>query len=173
VFFGRPVLENYLIRRAESPIWTILMDGALALIGYRAVKRLTHKVQAGAAYAQKGMAWWKTRHRLLRWTVGSCLIFGAGFFGFGLIILPMWIPITGRVMQSVHFFWVDRIINTWVGPAQRRYRRLMRTNPVLRVMRRPYRFLVYWLLLTVRKTARALRVFVARLWAFEQRVVHH
>jgi hypothetical protein len=173
VFFGRPIVQNYLIRRAEAPIWTALTEGAVALIGYRALARVYARLQAGAAYSHKGFDWWKARHRLVRWSIGSGVIFGAGFFGFGLLILPMWVPLSGRIVQSVHFLWVDRVLNRWIAPARKRFRRTMRTNRFWRVARRPYRFLVYWLLLAVRKTAVRLRTMFARLASFEQHLVHH
>jgi len=114
-------------------------------------------MRAGSQYLHGGIAWWKGRHRVVRWGVASCLVFGAGFLGFGMYILPVWVPISGRVLQSVHFWWADRFVNRWIAPAQRRFRRLMRTHPFWRIARRPYRILLYWVAFGTRSGARWLR----------------
>lgn len=154
---AQPLVQNYLLRRAESPIWNILLQGAMALVGYRTLRRIYDQGRRGGAVVSSGVDWWRSRHRLLRWAVGSAILFIAGFLGFGLLILPFWMPLSARLLQSLHFWWVDRFINRWIGPAQRRFRRVVRTNPLLRTFRRPHRIALYWLVVAVRRSARALR----------------
>ncbi len=154
---ARPVAKKYLLRRVEAPLWRVLTQGALALIGFGAIAKLSRRVRSGGAYFGRALSWWKTRHRVVRWSVGSAIVFAGGFLGLGMIILPVWIPISGRILQSLHFWWADRFVNRWIGPAQRRFRRLMRVNPMWRTIRRPYRIIMYWLAVGTRRGARAIR----------------
>jgi hypothetical protein len=154
---ARPLAKNYLMRRLEAPLWRILTQAALLLVGFGAIAKLSARMRSGGTYLRRGVVWWKARHRVLRWGVASGLVFGAGFLGFGMYIMPVWIPISGRILQSLHFWWADRFVNRWIAPAQARFRRLMRTNPFWRTARRPYRILLYWLAFGTRRGVRWLR----------------
>ena len=154
---ARPLAENYFLRRAEAPLWRILTQGLLVLVGFGAIAKLTAPMRVGSAYVQHGVAWWKSRHRVVRWSVASGVVFAGGFLGFGMYVLPVWIPISGRILQSLHFWWADRFVNRWIAPPQRRFRRLMRTNPFWRTVRRPYRVFLYWVAFGTRAGARWLR----------------
>jgi hypothetical protein len=161
---ARPIVQRYLIRRVESPLWSVLTKGALVLVGARFVSLVYEELRSGSTIARRAIAWWRAQHRAVRWSIVSALIFGGGFLGFGLYILPFWLPLSGKALQSLNFAGLDRFLNRVVGPAQRRFRRLMRTNPFWRIVRRPYRLLMYFLLVGVRKLARVLRHWFAAAW---------
>jgi hypothetical protein len=70
---ARPLAKNYLMRRLEAPLWRILTQAALLLVGFGAIAKLSARMRSGGTYLRRGVVWWKARHRVLRWGVASGL----------------------------------------------------------------------------------------------------
>src|SRR3954468_15276799 len=43
---ARPLAKKYLLRRVEAPLWKVLMQGALALIGFGAIAKLSRRLRS-------------------------------------------------------------------------------------------------------------------------------
>src|SRR4029077_2744966 len=93
---ARPVAKKYLLRRVEAPLWRVLTQGALALIGFGPIAKLSRRVRSGGAYFGRALSWWKTRHRVVRWSVGSGIVFLGRLLGLGIFVLPGGVLIYGR-----------------------------------------------------------------------------
>ncbi len=157
-----PVVKVFAFKRTSQPFSRVAVKGFIALLGPGLWKLIQLRAKAvGGAFAA-GVAWWMARPLWLRTLIGFAIVGGAMFFGFGLFVLPFWLPILMPLFKKVHFFWMDKLLLNRLAPFIRKIRRTMRSNPILRTLRRPHRWLLYWLITSVRRGSRSTRGWVVR-----------
>jgi hypothetical protein len=161
---SQPLLKKYLFRRVSSPVWRLAMRAAMVVVGHNIIARLYREMQMTRTRAHHARLRWKAQHRALRWSISSGLVFAGGLVGLGLYIFPVWVPLSGTLVQRVQFWWMDRIVNRWVAPRRQKFRRLMRTHPFWRVVRQPHRRVVYWVMVGMNRSARRVRGTFAAPW---------
>ena len=152
-----PVLKVFAVKRTSQPFSRIAIKGFIALLGPGLWRLITMRAKAVGGAFGAGVAWWRAQALWLRTVIGFGIIGTAMFFGFGLFVLPFWLPILMPLFKRVHFFWMDKVLLGRLRPIILRIRRTMRTNPVLRTVRRPHRWLLYSMIVGVRRTSRSTR----------------
>jgi hypothetical protein len=152
-----PVVKVFALKRTSQPFSRIAVKGVIVLIGPGLWRIITMRAKAVGGAFGAGVAWWKAQALWVRTLIGFAIIGGAMFFGFGLFVLPFWLPILMPLFKKVHFFWMDKVLLGRLRPVILRIRRTMRTNPVLRTLRRPHRWLLYWMIVGVRRSSRSTR----------------
>ncbi len=139
-----PLAKLYATRRALAPLWNNVYKIVFVVLGTFGLQRLTRKLQKYLmGHASRAWAAWKKLPKWWRWAISGIAIFCIGFFGFGIILLPLWIPGLGKFMRGFYFKGVDSLTNKWTRPVRSWYRRFVRQNTIARVIRRPYRILLY------------------------------
>jgi hypothetical protein len=152
-----PFFKVYAIRRTMSPIWKIVSRALIFLIGYELTVLVRHYAKRVVQKVSRLLQWWKTRNVVLRWGIVCVLVFMIGFFGWGLIVLPVWIPFLTPFLKKFHMLWMDLVFDPWLGPARRWFRRTMRGHRFWRVVRFPHRSLVYWIFVLLKKLGKLAR----------------
>lgn len=157
-----PYLKVFAFKRTSQPFSRLAIKGFIALLGPRLWKALTLRAKALGGVFAASLKWWMARPLWLRTLIGFAIIGSAMFFGLGLLVLPFWLPVLMPLFKRVHFFWMDKVLIGRLRPILLWIRRTTRTNPVLRVLRRPYRWVLYWLVVGVRHSSRSTRSWLAR-----------
>jgi hypothetical protein len=152
-----PMVKVFAVKRTSQPFSRIAAKGFIALLGPGLWRVITMRAKAVGGAFGAGVAWWKAQALWLRTVIGFGIIGTAMFFGFGLFVLPFWLPILMPLFKRIHFFWMDKVLLGRLRPVILRMRRVMRTNPVLRTLRRPHRWLLYWMIVGVRRSSRSTR----------------
>lgn len=150
----KATLKVYALRRLISPFFRVLSKVLLLILGkslYRRFKKYMTDIGAWVRWR------WAVIPRWMQWTVGSVGLFVGGLLGFGVYLLPIWIPFLKPLATKFHFWWFDRLAESRLKPIRARYRRWLRTNVVLVWGRKPHRIMLYWTVLGIRRVARAVR----------------
>lgn len=159
---GLPLFRVYGMRRAMSPFWRVATKVTIVLFGVGLLARIRYQAGRVGVAARKGADRWKTLPVLLRWGIAGAVVFAAGFLALGLLVIPLWVPGLSRWTRSIHFWWIDKVGGRWITPRRQSFRRVMRSNPFWRAVRRPHRVLFYLLYTHSRRGARAARGRLAR-----------
>ena len=149
-----PFFKVYALRRTMTPVFRIINRALIFLIGYELTILVRHKIKILLQKAWGWLAWWRELNIVLRWAIVCGIVFVTGFMGWGLIILPLWIPFLAPILKRLYMFWMDWIFDPWLGPVRRWFRRTMRHYWVFQTLRKPHRTLVYWIFVVLKKVGR-------------------
>lgn len=154
IFTLKATLKVYALRRLAAPFWRIVSKAIVIFIGARAYARLKKQAVASGRGVYEA---WKKLNLYLRWGLASVALAVVGFFGFGLYLLPVWVPIAKPITTKFHMFWFDRVTQRYLRPLRRSYRAAVRRSLVLRIARWPHRTALYFLAIAIRRGGRRVR----------------
>ena|SRR3989344_1469971 len=153
----QPFVRVYAVRRLLKPVWRTTTRAFIFLIGYELTIKMRELNKMINATVKSWFAWWKALPKLLRWGLVCGIIFATGFLGFGLYILPLWLPFIAPLYKRVNMLWMDVVFDRWIAPVRRWFRGHMRRHLFWRALRTPHRFCVYWIFRGFRKAGKHVR----------------
>lgn len=144
----------YLLRQIMSPFWRIITKSLITILGLRLFGIFKSKLTLAVDVVKYQFDQWSKMPFWLRWGLFSGSLFAVGIFGFGLYILPIWIPFLQPAFRKLHMWWFETITTRWLRPARMKLRYWLRNNSVMRVLRKPHRIVLYFVVIGIRRTAR-------------------
>lgn len=148
------VAKIYMLRQIMSPFWRIVTRGLITVFGIRLLGVFKSKLTLAVDFTKEQLDRWRKLPFWIRWGIFTGSLAAIGIFGFGIYVLPIWIPFLQPVFRKLHMWWFDTIATRWLRPARMKLRYTFRNNPVLVILRMPHRVAFYFILIGIRKAGR-------------------
>jgi len=147
----------YVLRQVMSPFWRIITKSLVTILGVRLFGIFKSKLTLVGDFIKDQFDRWSNLPFWLRWGIFTGSLIAVGVFGFGIYILPLWIPFLRPAFRKLHMWWFDTITTRWLRPAKLKLRYWLRNNRVLKILRKPHRIALYFLVIGIRRTGRYCR----------------
>jgi hypothetical protein len=147
----------YVLRQILSPFSRIVSKSLITIFGVKLFTLFKSKLTLVVDFIKEQFKRWSKLPFWFRWGIFLGSLIALGVFGFGIYILPIWIPFLQPVFRKLHMWWFDTVALRYLQPARLKLRYTLRNNPVLKILRRPHRVILYFVVIAIRRTGRFCR----------------
>ena len=150
-------IKAYAFRWIQAPLWKVVSRTLIIVFGLSLYRRFKKWILIVVNEIKKLIEWWKILPLWFRLGIGAGVLVSFGIVGFGLYVLPLWLPFLKPILSKVHMSWMDKLIVKWLHPLRMWLKKTFRQNPVFKQIRKPHRYVLYWIVIGLRRLGRKIK----------------